>query len=124
MPELLDYGRPPVPDHREVVLGTILGGGAGILLTIVVVGGLVVGDFPRNALIARFLLPYTMLAASLAPSARWIHWPVIVSAIVQYPLYGTFCGAALAKGRFWRGLGIVAGIHTVAAAVAALAYVI
>jgi hypothetical protein len=48
---------------------------------------------------------------------------VIGSALVQYPLYGAFCGAATAKGRFWKGLGFVAGIHSVAAAAAAFAYV-
>jgi hypothetical protein len=119
MPELLQYGRPPVPDHREIVLSAILGGGAGILLTIVVVGGLVVGNLPGSARIARVALPYTVLGASLPWSGHWIYWPVLVSAIVQYPLYGAFCGAAVARGRFWKALGIVAAFHVVAVVAAA-----
>jgi len=122
MPELLEYNRPRVPEHHEIVLGMILGGGAGVLLTIVVVGRLLVGDLPESALIARVSLPFTMLGATLVPSAPWMYWPVLVSAIVQYPFYGAICGGALAKGQFWKALGVVAVTHAAGVAAAAFAY--
>jgi hypothetical protein len=106
MPELLEYGRPTVRDQREIVLGTILGTGAGIVLTIVVVGGVVLRDSPQSDLVASFLLPYAMLAAPAVTKAPWIYWPVIGFALAQYPVYGGYCGAGPARADSGGGLAL------------------
>ena len=87
----------------------------GILLTPVCLllaigsGGAGHGDY----FYAKLLYPYTMLSALVFDS---IAIPLILFAVLQFPLYGALYGLAAAKGRAWAaGLAIIIMHATTAA---------
>jgi hypothetical protein len=115
-PEPLDYGRPAAPDRRQVILAALLGGGAGVLLDMVIVGGAIYGDIPGvlTDAMGRILFPYWWLAASHIGYSSGAVLLLLGCALVQFPFYGAACGAAVAGGSFWKMVASFAAIHLIA----------
>lgn len=94
----------------------IIGLGIGILISPVaavlamVSGGAGHGHYE----FARLLFPYTMLLTRIAGDTITV--PLIILALVQFPIYGAFIGGFVPKRQAWAMGAILFAVHALAAA--------
>lgn len=112
-PEPLDYAGPPEPKQAPLVEWTWLGMLTGIPIALFALFAAVASEIngDRYLLAAKLLFPYSTLAIRLAGHGSV---PLVLASLAQFPLYGATCGAAAARGRFWRVLLILAAAHLLA----------
>lgn len=96
------------PEFWKPVIASLLATPVCLFLGLVS-GGVGHGDY----VLARILFPYTMLAALLFEE---IAAPLILLAVVQFPLYGVILGTAAKRGRSGAALLVVLVVHALSAA--------